>query len=62
MGEQLKSLCRKNVLGEKESLGRYWECFLTRVPQLWEESDEQREGFGFSYSLQDAGFGTWSFV
>lgn len=44
MGEQLKSLCRKNALGEKESLGHYREFFLTRVPQLWEENDEQREG------------------
>lgn len=44
MGEQFKSLCRKNAMGEKESLGRYRDGFLTSVPQLWEESGEQRRG------------------
>lgn len=44
MGEQLKSWCRKNVMGKKTSLGSYRECFLTSVPQLWEESDVQSRG------------------
>lgn len=32
------------MTGEKASLGRHRERFLTSVPQLWEESDEQSGG------------------
>lgn len=42
---QFKSLCRKSVMGEKRSLGRYWECSLTACPGLWGVS---RETLGFS--------------